>query len=225
MDTSYYLIFATVAIIYSAYLTYKSESARNASLHKRHSIQYPSIDFQYDRFNTKKDRNTTVEKLHERLKVTTDVQSIIIANYNLVVRVESQYEGIDFGFDIIIQPFDKSILELEGYTNYISRNDEILILWSYGVHTKRWIEAVEGLKGLYTVIPSDPAGVFVDLSSFTIDRGSNAIEFYGKLKDGNELKVVLDYEAHVLNLSAPKASIMNVKNFTNVKNLNDTELY
>ena len=218
MSSLYFLAFAGLGILFAAYIRYKSDSNRLSSLQRRHEIYSPDIDFEYDRFNTKNERKTSVRIEGGQLSIITDIQNIRIANQTLVSKISSEYDELPIQFDIVIQPFEKELFDVEGFTNF--SQDGILILWSYGAYTKFPIEQIEKLNFLVDVIPSEPQGVYLNLESFTVDQVEDSVILKGKFEDGKDFKIHLNYKAFLLEFLAPIESIKNFKNFKDLEELN-----
>ncbi len=215
------MAFAAIGILFAAYTRYKSESNRLKSLQKRHEIQYPIVDYEYDRFNTKEERNTNIAFDNDQFEIVTDIQNIRIANQTLVSRISSEFNEIPILFDIVIQPFEKVLFDIEGFTNF--NQDGILILWSYGVHTKMLLEEIEKLKYLSETISSEPGGVYLVLNSFKIDKAENSVILYGTFRDGNEFVLKINYKTFRLKFNAPLNSILSLNNFKNIDDLENNE--
>lgn len=219
MSSVYILTLALIGVLYTAYLRYRRDSIRLNSLQKRHELQFPDIKYDYDKFNTKSDRNTTIRIEDSDFVLMTDIQNISIANQTLVSRISSNYNEASILFDIVIQPFDKALFEVDGFRNY--NHEGILILWSYGSPTKSSLEYIEELNFLYDLIPDEPKGVSLKIDSFRVDKSNSTVELFGKFDDGNEYYLSINHESYILNFRAPLNSIKNLKNF---KKLDDSDI-
>ena len=217
MNSISYIAFAVLGILITAYLRQRSSSSRLESLKKRHEIQNPEIKYEYNRFNTKEERNTIIETKNDQFSLITDIQNIRIANQTLVSKVTSEYQELPIQFEVVIQPFEKALFDIDGFKNF--NQDGILILWSNGPDTRFPIEHIEELNFLEDVIPMDPQGVFLSLDSFKVDKSENSIILFGKFDDGSEFKLNIDYKSYRLKFVAPLQSIMDFKNFKNIKGL------
>jgi len=221
MSSLYFLAFAALGILYSAYLRHRSESNRLTSLQKRHELQNPTIEYEYDRFNTKEKRNTSISITDKDFNFITDIQHIRIANQTFVSKISSEYEEIPIQFDLVIQPFEKVLFDIDGYTNF--NQEGILILWSYGAHTKFPIEQIEEFDFLIDVIPTEPNGVYLNLDSFIVDKSDSSVVLNGKFKDGSKYVLTINYKSYILKFKAQLNSIMNFENFRSIDELNKNE--
>ena len=217
MTSLYIFVFAAIGILYAAYTRNKSQSDRLKSLQRRHEVLNPEIKYEYNRFNTKKERNTTISFNQGNFNLKTDIQNIRIANQTLVSKISSEYDNIPIQFDLVIQPFEKVLFEIEGYNNFDQNG--IMILWSYGTHTKFPIEQIEELDFLMDVLPAEPRGVYLDLEAFKVDKAENSVLLNGKFQDGKDFKFSINYKSYLLEFTAPEESIKNFKNFRDFEEL------
>ncbi len=206
------ILFSMIGAFYAAYTRHKRHSKRIQSLEKRLNYGPPVIDFEYQRFNTRSKRETSIS-IEEEFIFDTDIQNISVGHETLMVLISSEVNDITFKFELVVQPFDKVLLEHDGFTNY--NQEGVIILWSLGVQTKHLFTADEKLNELYPNVTNDPGGVRLNIDSYQLDPAQSTILFHGKFKDQNEFKVRLDYKAYRLQLVAPADSVRNKSNFPN----------
>ena len=136
------ILFAVIGFFLAAYFGHKSRSGRLESLQRRLDILNPQIDYQYNRFNTKNERTTSLKFDSGEFNLVTDIQNIRIANQVLLSKISSQYQESPILFDI------------EEFTHI--NQEGIILLWSYGAHSKLVIEQITELNLLVDVISDRP---------------------------------------------------------------------
>ncbi len=221
MTSLYILAFAALGVLYAAYTRHRIESNRLKSLQKRLEIQNPTIEYDYNRFNTKDERETTIIIQEDNTTLITDIQNISIAEETLVAKISSQYKEIPIKLDVVIRPFEKNLFDIEGYKNF--HQEGLLIIWSYGAQTKLPIEQMEELIFLKDKIPMDPGGVYLKLDSFKVDKEESSIILSGSFEDNQEFNLSIYYSSYRLKFSASTKSISNLSNFKNFEELNENE--
>ncbi len=172
----------------------------------------PEIDYNYDRFNTKKERETTLS-IDEKFKLETDIQNIRIGHETLILLISSEINNFPFRFELVVQPFDKVLFEHEKFVNYNQKGN--LILWSLGIPTKYLFASDEKLNEAYPDISSNPGGIILHIDSYQIDPDQSSILIHGQLKDLSDFKVIINYKDFRLQLLAPTDSFVKKSNFPN----------
>lgn len=201
-----------IGALYAAYTRHKRHTERIQSLEKRLNYGPPVIDFEYERFNTRSERKTSLY-IQEEFILDTDIQNISVAHETLILLISSEINNFPFKFELVVQPFDKVLLAHEGFTNY--NQEGIIILWSLGVPTKHLFTAEDKLNELYPDMTNDPGGVILKIDSYQLDPDQSTILFHGQFKDQNEFRVRLDYKDYRLQLVAPADSVIKKSNFPN----------
>ncbi|MCB0707753.1 MAG: hypothetical protein KDC34_20700 [Saprospiraceae bacterium] len=218
MNSVFLLILLVIGVLFAAYANYNRHTDRLNSLQKRHDLKNPELEYEYNRFNTKKERTTFIKIENDKLILKTDIQNIRIINQTLVSKISSEYEDFPLIFDVVVQPFEKVLFELEGYTNF--NQDGIIIMGSYGMHTKLTIEKIDQLRFLVEFIPEKPKATYLKLNSFKVDTMENLVILNGNFPDMNEFMVIIDYESFKLEVHAPVESIRTISNFNDFDKLN-----
>lgn len=210
MEWIIYWIFGITGILFAVYAAYRRQSNNLKSQQKRHEIQFPDVDYNYNRFNSKSERETEISLEGNQVYLKTDIQSIQVTNQVLICRISSEFEDNQFLIDVVVDPFEKFLFENDGYTNF--NHDGTMIIWSYGNYTRFIFEENEDLELIYNLIPEDQGGVYVDLESYTADKSVNQVILEGKFDDSEEFQVIIDYKDYVLEMRAPLDSILKPKN-------------
>ena len=213
------ILFAVIGFFLAAYFGHKSRSGRLKSLQRRLDILNPQIDYQYNRFNTKNERTTSLKFDSGEFNLVTDIQNIRIANQVLLSKISSQYQESPILFDISIQPFDKLLFDIEEFTHINQKG--IILLWSYGAHSKLVIEQSTELNFLVDVISDRPQGVYFQFDSFQIDKIEDSVIIYGRFDDGKKFTVTIDYKQYELKVIASLESIKNASNFKEISDLDN----
>lgn len=180
-------------------------------LEKRHQYAFPEVDYQYNRFNTKSERNTIISCPKETVILETDIQTVQIANSTLISRISSTYNTKLLEFDVLIQPFDSVLFEIEGYQHF--NQEGILILGSYGAPSREVFEQMPHFEYIFQIMPDEPTAVYVAIDDFVVDNSENRVQLRGTLIDGKEFKVDLDYKNYRLTIDVPSESLKNDSNF------------
>jgi len=211
MDSTYLLVFLALATLYTLIISTKNQSKRLKSMQKSLDDMNPEINYDFNKFNTASERETRIEIRDNEIYIISDIQNIQIANQTLVSKISSEFEGMPIQFDIVVQPFDKFLFEVDGYRNF--NNDGILIVWSYGNPTKIPIEAIELLDFLKGAIPNKPKGVYLNLESFNVDKQESKVILNGIFEDGTNFKLNINYASYLIEFIAPINSFKNFENY------------
>lgn len=212
-----FFLLTFISILYAAFARNRQESQNLKTLQKRHQSQHPEIKYDYNRFNTKKERNTSVRIERSILYLKTDIQNFQIANETLVSKISSNYEGIPFIFDFVVQPFGKVLFEIEGYKNFNQKG--VLILGAYEKFTKAIFEKIEALNFLFELMPETPKATYLDLNAYKVDKAENKIILFGNFPDAQEFKVSIDYKNYLLEMEISMKSLRDVENFRDFKDI------
>lgn len=211
MDSIFFLGFASLGILYGVYVRHRMQSRQLRSMQNRLEIQNPEIIYDYNKFNTKKERTTTIVNESGNLNFHTDIQTIQIANGTLVSKVSSIYNEVPLVFDVVVQPFEESLFDMEGFRNF--NQDGIVIIGTYGKGTRVGVDQIEELASLSDRIPDEPKAIYLLLDSFNVDKSENKVNLFGTYSDNNEFAITIDHKNYRLQFKTPLESLHKINNF------------
>ena len=188
-------VLVVCAILFAVFSS-GTANERTRLAQRRLARQNPEVDYNYDRFNTKVERRTTVSAEDDRVKLRTDLQRVALTESRLLLEVVSQLELYRFAVDLAVEPFP-----LEYLTASTAIDDKVLkklTLTGHGVDSAILIDKVNRLLGYD--IELDLASDAVTLKIIAIKRaaGSRQLLCYGLGPNGGEFDLTIDPDSYTL---------------------------
>jgi len=217
----YYLLI-TIGILFTALLQYRSQSQRIKIREKRLKEQNPEIQFEYNRFNTKKEREVTLRFDKDKINIKADIQNIQIANQTLVSKISSEYEGVKLEFDIAVFPFEKALFDIDEYRNF--NQEGVLVVGSRGIETIKVLRKIEQLSFLEKYF-MEMRATYIPLKSFKVDTAESKVLLLGVYADGKEFTLSIDHKNYLLEINTPLSSLEDPSNFKEYDPYTNEKIY
>lgn len=165
-----------IGALLTAFLHSKSKSDELKTRERLHRRMSPEINYEYNRFNTKKERSTTITSEGEFIRIETDVEKIIVIDNKLTLEIQSQLELYGLYLQISINPFN--VEHLKNPQDSLEKKTAEMEIYGYGVHSAILIDQLNKLFDINLSMDFAAKMHKLKILSISTEKDTGTMKFY-----------------------------------------------